>query len=153
MSLRRSVVLGLAGTLLLAGCGPKVEIGNAAIAGKTPDAYVTMHMVQAAYLGSGTAGHGTISFNGNTYAFSVTGLGVGGIGVSEIDAQGEAYSLPSISMFPGAYAQARYGYALGTASGGDLWLQNDAGVILHLKAKREGLMLSLGGDAINISME
>jgi hypothetical protein len=29
-------------------------------------------------------------------------------------------------------------------------LQNDAGVILHLKAKREGLMLSLGGDAIAI---
>jgi hypothetical protein len=37
-------------------------------------------------------------------------------------------------------------------SGGDLWLQNENGVILHLHAKREGLMLSLGGDAIVISM-
>jgi hypothetical protein len=34
-----------------------------------------------------------------------------------------------------------------------MWLQNEAGVILHLKAKREGLMLSLGGDAILISMQ
>jgi hypothetical protein len=41
---------------------------------------------------------------------------------------------------------------IGTASGGDLWLQNEAGVILHLKAKRTGLMLSLGGDAVVISM-
>jgi hypothetical protein len=31
-------------------------------------------------------------------------------------------------------------------------LQNAPGVIMHLKAKREGLMLSLGGDAAVISM-
>jgi hypothetical protein len=31
-------------------------------------------------------------------------------------------------------------------------MQNEAGVILHLKAKRIGLMLSLGVDAILISM-
>lgn len=30
------------------------------------------------------------------------------------------------------------------------WLQNNNGVIMHLKAKREGLMLSLGGDAVVI---
>jgi len=42
---------------------------------------------------------------------------------------------------------------LGEKSGGDLWLQNEAGVIMHLKAQREGLMLSLGGDAVVISMK
>jgi len=31
-------------------------------------------------------------------------------------------------------------------------MRNEAGVIMHLKAKREGLMLSLGGDAVVISM-
>jgi hypothetical protein len=45
------------------------------------------------------------------------------------------------------------GYAVGKRSGSDLWLQNNAGVIMHLKAKREGLILSLGGDAIVISMK
>jgi hypothetical protein len=39
-----------------------------------------------------------------------------------------------------------YGFVVGTTSGGDLWIQNQAGVIMHLKAKRTGLMLSLGGD-------
>jgi hypothetical protein len=33
-----------------------------------------------------------------------------------------------------------------------LWLRNNKGVIMHLKAKRTGLMLSLGGDAVMISM-
>jgi hypothetical protein len=41
---------------------------------------------------------------------------------------------------------------LGRASTGELWLQNNSGVIMHLKAKREGLMLSLGGDAVVIQM-
>ena len=45
------------------------------------------------------------------------------------------------------------GFALGDESAGDLWLQNEAGVILHLKAKRTGLMLTLGGDAILITMK
>jgi hypothetical protein len=42
---------------------------------------------------------------------------------------------------------------VGNASAGDLWLKNDKGVIMHLKAKRTGLMLSLGGDAVVISMQ
>ena len=63
------------------------------------------------------------------------------------------YNLNNIDQFPGAYAQARYGFALGTKSAGDLWLQNEADVIMHIKAKREGLMLSLGGDAMLISLK
>jgi hypothetical protein len=41
---------------------------------------------------------------------------------------------------------------LGSTSAGDLWLQNGNGVIMHLVAKRQGLMLSLGGDAVVIQM-
>ena len=81
------------------------------------------------------------------------GLGIGGIGASTINAQGEVYGLNRIADFPGAYAQGRYGIVVGNASAGDLWLKNDKGVIMHLKAKRTGLMLSLGGDAVVISMQ
>jgi hypothetical protein len=41
----------------------------------------------------------------------------------------------------------------GTASAGDLWLENPAGVVMHLKAEREGLMLSVGANAIDIRMK
>jgi hypothetical protein len=77
---------------------------------------------------------------------------VGGISVSKIEAYGEVYGLEHLRDFAGAYAQARYGFALGRTSTGKLSLQNEKGVIMHLKAKREGLMLSLGGDAVVIEM-
>src|SRR5262249_41879338 len=136
----------------LAGCAGNIELGPDAVKGKTPAATVDMTEVQAAYIGSGAAGTGVLIFRGTQYPFKVGGVGVGGIGLSTIDARGEVYNLNKLAQFPGTYGQARYGFAIGTASGGDLWMQNESGVILHLKAKREGLMLSLGGDAVVISM-
>ena len=47
-------------------------------------------------------------------------------------------------------AQARFGFVVGTISRGQLWMQNNAGVILHLQARRRGLMLSTGADAVEI---
>jgi hypothetical protein len=147
-----SLALGVALTLLAA-CQSSVKVGPEAVAGLTPDGTVDMNQVQAAFIGSAGGGTGTLYYRGGVYQFHVGGLGVGGIGVSTIDATGEVYKLPSLANFPGAYAQARYGFAIGTMSGGDLWMQNDSGAILHLKAKRSGLMLSLGGDAVVISMQ
>ena len=138
--------------LALAGCTGNVALGPDAVQGKTPDGFVEMHEVQAAYIGSGSGGAGSLSFRGVQYAFDVGGVGVGGIGLSTIEAHGEVYNLRDLAQFPGTYGQARYGFAIGTSSGGDLWLQNEAGVIMHLQAKRTGLMLSLGGDAVVISM-
>jgi hypothetical protein len=129
-----------------------VKVGPAAVAGLTPDGTVSMDQVQVAYNGNAGGGSGTPYYYGGAYPFTVGGLGVGGIGASTVDAEGEVYKLRRLADFPGTYAQGSYGFALGTASSGDLWLQNDAGVIMHLKAKRTGLMLSLGGDAVVISM-
>lgn len=139
--------------LLPAACQSSVQVGPQAVAGLTPSGTVNMDEVQVAYIGSGGGGSGTLYYQGRAYPFAVGGLGVGGFGASTISAQGEVYKLNSVAAFPGAYGQARYGLAIGNASMGDLWLQNEAGVIMHLKAKRSGLMLSLGGDAVVISMQ
>lgn len=156
MCKRRSFAVAFMVTLalsLLNGCTGSVKVGPQAVAGLTPDGTIDMQEVQVAYLASGGGGNGTLFYRGGAYPFVIGGLGVGGIGASTISASGEVYKLNSLAQFPGAYIQGRYGFALGDRSGGDLWLQNDAGVILHLKAKREGLMLSLGGDAIAITMK
>ncbi|MBS0559591.1 MAG: hypothetical protein JSR21_06010 [Proteobacteria bacterium] len=149
---RRFLTLAAA-LVALAACQSSVKIGPEAVAGLPVSGTVDMREVQVAYIGSGGGGHGTLFFRGREYPFTVGGLGVGGIGVSTIDAYGEVYKLNNVYDFPGAYAQGRYGFAVGNASGGDLWMQNEKGVILHLKAKREGLMLSLGGDAVVINMQ
>ena len=148
---RRTIALAAFG--LIGACSSQGDkIGPDAIAGKVPDGTVEMREVQVAYIGSGSSGGGTLYYRGRRYPFSISGLGVGGIGASTIDADGEVYNLRDVVAFGGTYGQARYGFAFGNASGGDLWMQNEQGVIMHLKAKRSGLMLSLGGDAMVITM-
>jgi hypothetical protein len=134
----------------LTGC--TTQSGSMSLQGKPLSGYVQMTQVQAAYIGSGNAGKGTLRYRGQTYSFTVGGLGVGGIGLSKIEAKGEVYGLEHLSDFSGAYVQGRYGLAVGNASVGDLWLKNGNGVIMRLVAKRQGLMLSLGGDAVVIQM-
>ena len=149
---RRLSHAGLLAVMLLAACSSQQSGPPPTLAGQAPDGTVEMHEVQAAYIGSGSGGGGTVFFRGRSYPFSVGGVGIGGLGLSTVEARGEVYNLQSMEQFPGTYAQGRYGFAIGTASGGDLWLKNDSGVVMHLVAKREGLMLSLGADAIEITM-
>ena len=144
----------LALAALVAGCGgSQIKLGPEAVAGLTPDATVEMEQVQVAYIGSAGGGKGKLFYRGQTIPFVVGGLGIGGIGASTLEAEGEVYKMPNVASFSGAYAQGRYGLAVGEFSRGELWLQNEAGVIMHLKARRTGLMLSLGGDAVVISFQ
>jgi hypothetical protein len=142
----------LAAPLALMGCTASVQLGPQTVAGLTPDGTVNMDEVQVAYIGSAGGGTGTLYYQGAAYPFSIAGLGVGGVGASTISAEGEVYKLGNLANFAGTYGQARYGFAIGHMSGGDLWMQNERGVIMHLKAKRTGLMLSLGGDAVVIHL-
>jgi hypothetical protein len=130
---------------------PTLE-GAPSVAGKTPSGSVELHEVEIAFLGAAGGGTGTLSFQGQTYPFEIAGLGGGGAGISKIDASGEVYDLTDIAQFPGAYFERRLGVAFGAGGGGDLWLQNNAGVLMHLQAESEGLMLSLGGDVVDIRM-
>lgn len=114
---------------------------------------LTVEQYQVAFIGSGNLGGGKLTFNGKTYSFSIGGLGIGGFGVSRIKASGTVYNLKSLNDFPGAYVQGRYGYAAGDKSGGKLWLQNDKDVVIEIQGEREGLALSLGGDAVYIGFD
>jgi hypothetical protein len=114
---------------------------------------IQIKQVQIAWIGSANLGGGSLQMGGQSWRFTIGGLGIGGFGISEITATGEVYNLKDVAYFPGAYLQARAGFAIGNASAGELWLQNSNGVVLHLKAQRVGLALSLGGDAIYIRMD
>ncbi len=105
---------------------------------------LTVEQVQVAWILSGNLGGGRLDYKGNTYDFTIGGLGVGGFGMSKIEATGEVYGLERIEDFVGAYGQARYGMGAADVSTGELWLENTKGVVIHLDAKREGLALALG---------
>ncbi len=100
--LRRLPFIAAGLALLLAGfTGGGMKLGPDAIAGLEPSGTVEMSMVQAAYIGSGSTGSGTLFFRGRSYPFSVSGLGIGGIGVSSIEANGEVYKLATRRSSPG----------------------------------------------------
>jgi hypothetical protein len=151
--------LGLAGAALfgwamvLAGCSNQTAPGaDTKLEGQPPSGSVEMHELQAAYIASGSGGSGTLYYQGGVYPFTVGGVGVGGIGASTIEGSGDVYNLTNVAQFAGTYAEGRYGFAFGQNSAGDLWMKNEKGVVIHLKADRTGLMLSLGGSAIAISL-
>jgi len=142
---RRAIILGLA-------MCPAVTVAAFA-ADPTPTGKISVEQVQIAFIGSGNLGGGTLQFQGKSYGFTVGGLGIGGIGISKIEAVGTVYDLQRLADFPGAYGQARTGIAIGNLGGGDLWLENPRGVYIHLEARRKGLALSLGADALYINLD
>jgi hypothetical protein len=118
-----------------------------------PSGTVQITQTQIAFIGSGNLGGGKLQFGGRSYPFTIGGLGIGGFGISKIEASGTVFNLKRLDDFAGAYVQGRYGVAVGNKSTGELWLTNAKGVALSLKAKRQGLALSLGGDAIYIDLD
>jgi hypothetical protein len=117
-----------------------------------PSGSVNIHQVQVAFIGSGAVGGGTLYYRGHSYPFKLGGLGIGGIGVSTLDATGGVYNLRRLQDFEGVYGQARIGWAVGQQGKGEMWLQNSNGVYLRLKARRQGLALSLGADGMVVHL-
>jgi hypothetical protein len=105
------------------------------------------------FLASDAFGGATLHYQGQSYGFTIGGLGVGAFGIATLHATGEVYDLHDVADFGGVYGQAGASYALGQESAGTLWLENPKGVHLHLKAEREGIILSIGADGVIIKMD
>jgi hypothetical protein len=120
------------------------------IAGLTPVGTVDL---TENFISGEAAGTGKLRFQQRDYPFRLVGAIAGpGVALSRIDAAGEVYSLNNVSDFAGIYTQGNGPPGLDTSTTGDLWLQNRAGVVMHLKAKSVGAILSLGRDEILIAM-
>lgn len=132
-----------------AGAGVPAIPTAQSIAGLQPSGYV--QLTETFVSGAG-GGHGTLEFQGQAHPFELVGTIVGGLGLERIQASGEVYRLASIGDFPGPYSQGTGAAGLNTSSTGDLWLQNKAGVILHLRGTQSGGSLSLGRDEVYIRL-
>jgi hypothetical protein len=145
-----SILLGL---LVLAAVGLSGAQPAKAQQEETPSGTVEIDETQFAMIVSGAFGGGTLHYRGKSYGFTIGGLGVGGFGIATLHATGEVYDLHDVADFGGVYGQASASYALGKQSAGTLWLENPKGVHLRLKAEREGIILSVGGDGVIIKMD
>ena len=135
--------------LTTAGCGPSAPTAQS-IAGLSPSGSVTITEDFVTGVGGG---NGTLDFQGRSYPFKLVGTVAGpGGGVEKISASGPVYKLASVADFPGRYTQSTGKAGLSTSGGSDLWLENSAGVIMHLQGTSSGAMLTLGKDEIIIRM-
>jgi hypothetical protein len=99
-----------------------------------------------------TWGKGVLTFNGTTYPFKVDGLSAVGAGVEKITGTGEIFHLKSVADFPGIYAAAGGGGAMGKSGHGSASLKNDKGVVIEFKAKETGLEVNLAAGGVKIAM-
>jgi hypothetical protein len=140
-----------AAVLALAGCSGIMNTPTAgSIAGLPPSGNVTITEDFVAGLGGGT---GTLYYQGQTYPFRFAGTVAGpGGGVEKITASGPVYKLASVADFGGRYTQSTGKAGFSSSGSSDLWLENNAGVVMHLQGTSTGAMLTLGKDEIFIRM-
>ena len=137
--------------LAMTGCPGMMNTPTAQnIAGLSPSGRVTITEDFVTGLGGG---NGTLEYQGQAYPFKVFGSVAGpGGGVEKINASGSVYKLASVADFPGRYTQSTGKAGLSSSGSSDLWLENSAGVIIHLEGTSTGAMLTLGKDEIIIRM-
>jgi len=126
-----------------------VAFSAPAVAEDVKSATLTLTGWKVAFIGSAGRSKGELTYQGKTRKFTMTGLGIGGIGISASEATGVVYNMKSVDDFIGSYTSARSGVTLG----GDefikdrmLWLKNEKGVKIKLTTKKEGMELNLGAD-------
>ena len=138
----------IAAILGLAGCSLKVPTEQS-IQGLPPAGTVSLTETFVAGYGGGS---GTLTFNGQTYPFRLFGSVIGPGGADRITASGEVYKLTKVGDFAGRYTQGSGKAGLSEGGNGQLWLENKAGVIMHLYSTSSGVLLSIGKEEILVRL-
>jgi hypothetical protein len=131
--------------LLVAGCASMTQAPSTA-----PSATVRIREWSAAYYGSAAAGKGTLYYHG-VHHFSISGVGVGGMGGQKISATGKVYNLNRLSDFPGTYHGVSRGLTL-IEGKMHAKLTNGNGVVMYLAGETEGLASSMGAQGFEVNL-
>ncbi len=116
-----------------------------------PVATVRIQEWSAAYYGSAAAGKGTLNYNGQRHHFTISGLGVGGMGGQKVSATGKVYNLNKLQDFPGSYRGVSRGLTL-IEGKMHAKLTNGNGVVMYLAGETEGLASSIGVQAFEVNL-
>jgi hypothetical protein len=131
--------------LLIAGCASMTQAPST-----PPSATVRISEWSAAYYGSAAAGKGTLYYHG-VHHFTISGLGVGGMGGQKVSATGKVYNLNRLSDFSGTYRGVSQGLTL-IEGKMHAKLTNGNGVTMYLAGQTEGVASSMGAQAFEVSL-
>jgi hypothetical protein len=119
---------------------------------KTPDATIKLSAGSVA-AGVGISwGSGMLSYKGKEYPIAVTGLSVGDVGITKVEASGKVYNLKKIDDFNGNYTAVGAGATV--AGGGAVSaMRNQNGVSVELVATTQGVKFALGGGGVDMKIK
>jgi len=112
---------------------------------------VRLHIFKAGFIIGVGGGSGVLNYQGHRYRLSVSGIGIGSLGIAAVDLVGTASNLTSPGAIAGTYAGAGAGGAF--VGGGQVaTLQNANGVVLQLQGVQAGFQISLGLGGMTIGL-
>ena len=99
-----------------------------------------------------TWGGGTLTYKGKDYPISVTGISVGDVGITKLEASGKVYNLKKLDDFDGNYTAAAAGATL-AGGGSAVAMRNQNGVSVNLVATTQGVKIVLGGGGVDMKIK
>jgi hypothetical protein len=128
-----------------------------AVVGATSAAYadsgsVSIRIIKAGFVVGGSAGSGSLTFQGRTYPLSIGGLSYGfTFGASETRFHGTVSNIRRASDVAGVYGQAGAGAAAIRGAQGVV-LTNQKGAVLTLSGRQSGLIVSADLSGLVLSL-
>ncbi len=143
MALRRIVTLAIVSVF--------VAVGFALAQDKPADATLKLSEGSVAAGIGYSWGKGTLTYKGRDYPVKVSGLSVGQVGVSKVEATGRVFNLAKLEDFNGTYAAAG---AEGTLAGGvgAATMKNQNGVVINLTSTAKGVNLKLAAEGVKLTL-
>lgn len=127
-------------------------IGAASMA-NAADGSVSIRIYKAGFVFGGSAGEGTLTFQGRTYPLSVGGLSYGfTFGASETRFHGKVRNIRRASDIAGVYAQGGAGAAI-VKGAQAVVLTNQNGAVLELTGEQTGAIVSLDLSGLALSLK
>jgi hypothetical protein len=96
-------------------------------------------------------GSGTLIFKGKRYPLTVSGIGLGSVGVNEYTGSGSVTGLKRPQDINGIFARVGTGLTLGGGAS-IAEMRNDKGVTIQLDSTTEGLSVTLGATGMKIAI-
>jgi hypothetical protein len=113
---------------------------------------VTLTVYKGGWIIGGSAGGGTLTFRGRSYALSVGGIDYGLVfGGSKTSFRGRVSNISRPSDVAGVYGAAGAGLAIGGGARG-IVLTNQKGAVLELSGRQVGLMANADLSGLAITM-
>jgi outer membrane protein OmpA-like peptidoglycan-associated protein len=124
-----------------------------------PDVPVTSEPTTLAFTGGSvglgfgyTWGEGALNFNGKAYPIKLSGVGIGDVGASAIDATAKVTNLKFVDDIEGTYTVMKAGLTIGVG-GSATAMRNEHGVMLELLSSQAGLEFQFAPGGLTVAFK